>query len=63
MNGSCMRNKKNLLLRLQKETIKGCLNKTVYSSRYTAEIEAAKFDKRAYKCSYCGLFHLTSQLE
>lgn len=58
-----MRNKKKLLFRLQQETIKGCLNKTVYSSRYIAEREAAKFNKRAYKCSYCGEFHLTSQLE
>ena len=47
---------------LQKETIKGCLNKTVYTSRYVAEIEAAKFNMRSYKCSYCSNFHLTSDV-
>lgn len=48
---------------LTKETIKGCLNKTIYTSRYVAESEAKKFGMRSYKCSHCNMFHLTSLID
>lgn len=48
---------------LTKETIKGCLNKIVYTSRYIAELKAKRFGMRSYKCTYCNMFHLTSLVD
>ena len=38
-----------------------CRRKKTYGNTADAEDAAMRFRQRAYRCHYCGWFHLTSQ--